>query len=98
VKTFDVRDHIEAFVRQQFNVSATDPNFTQETDLLEGGYVDSIGVVEVVSFLQAEYGIEIPDSDLMSDDFATVDGLTRITTRLVEGAEAAGGEGEYSIG
>jgi hypothetical protein len=34
----------------------------------------------------------------MSNDFATVDGLTRIVTRLVEGAEAAGGEGEYSLG
>jgi len=61
-------------------------------DLLENGYVDSAEVVEVVGFLQAEYGVEIPDSDLMSDDIATVDGLARLVSRLFEGANVAGGE------
>jgi acyl carrier protein len=85
----DHRKNIEMFIRQQFNVSPTDPNFDQQTDLFEGGYVDSVGVVEVLGYLQTEFDVEIPDSDLLSDDFATIDGMARIVCRLDNGTCAA---------
>ena len=77
MELLEVRDRIDTFVRRQFSVSPTDPGFSQKTDLLEGGYVDSIGVAEVLEFLHTEFEVEIPDSDLMSDDFATIDGMAR---------------------
>ncbi len=44
---------IEELIHAQFGVSPTDPRFDREADLFEQGYVDSVGVVELLEFLQA---------------------------------------------
>jgi acyl carrier protein len=78
----DVGARIEEFVRTQFAISPTDPGFAGTADLFEGGYVDSVGVAELLEFLREEFGVELPESDLLSDEFSTVDGLAAIVTRL----------------
>jgi acyl carrier protein len=42
------------------------------TLLLENGVVDSIGVLELVGFLETEFGIAVTDEDLTADNFRTV--------------------------
>ena len=43
-----------------------------DTLLLENGVVDSIGVLELVGFLESEFGIAVTDEDLTADNFRTV--------------------------
>ncbi len=76
-----VENHIEKFIRNQFSVSPTDPRFDREADLFEQGYVDSVGVVELLGFLQEEFNVEIPDDDLLADDFSSISGIARIVLR-----------------
>lgn len=76
-----IEHRVEEFVRTQFSVSPTDPAFDRTADLFEGGYVDSVGVVELLEFLQEEFGVDIPDDDLLSDDFSTIAGIARIVSR-----------------
>jgi acyl carrier protein len=78
-------DRIEAFIRGQFDVGMSDPRFRRDADLFEQGYVDSVGVAELVAFLEEEFGIEIPEEDLMSEEFSNIDGITRIVVRLADG-------------
>jgi acyl carrier protein len=78
----DAEARIEAFVRAQFAISPTDPSFERSADLFEGGYIDSVGIVELLDFLGEEFGVELPESDLLSDDFSTVEGLAAIVRRL----------------
>jgi len=42
------------------------------TLLLENGVVDSIGVLELVGFLETEFGVAVADEDLNADNFRTV--------------------------
>jgi acyl carrier protein len=72
---------IEKFIRVQFSVSPTDPEFNREVDLFERGYVDSVGFVELLEFLSQEFGVEIPDEDLLDDDFSNITGIARIVSR-----------------
>jgi acyl carrier protein len=73
---------VETFVRQQFNVGDSDPGFNRKVDLFESGYVDSVGVAELLEFLSEQFEVEIPESDLFSDDFASIDGIASIIARL----------------
>jgi acyl carrier protein len=82
MKTADVEARIEEFVRVQFAISPTDPGFERSADLFEGGYIDSVGVVELLEFLREEFEVDLPESDLLSDDFSTVEGLAAIVRRL----------------
>ena len=40
--------------------------------LLEGGMLDSQGVLEVVSFIEQRFAITIPDEDLVPEHFQTI--------------------------
>ena len=44
----EVSQEVEQFVRKQFAVSAGDPSFGTQTDLFDGGYVDSVGLAEML--------------------------------------------------
>jgi acyl carrier protein len=72
---------IEKFIRDQFSVSPTDPEFNREVDLFERGYLDSVGYVELLEFLSQEFGVEVPDEDLLDDDFSSITGIARIVSR-----------------
>jgi acyl carrier protein len=73
---------LESYVRRQFAVGERDARFSRNAALFDLGYVDSVGVVELLAFVRETFGVEIPDDDLLSDDFSTLDGIARIVCRL----------------
>jgi acyl carrier protein len=78
----DVADRIEGFVRSQFSISPSDPGFGRTSDLLDGGYVDSVGFVELLEFLGEDFGVEVPENELLSEEFSSIDGMARVVSRL----------------
>ena len=44
--------------------------------LLESGIVDSQGILELVTFIEGEYGITVPDDDLAPENFQTIDRIS----------------------
>ena len=80
----EVAARTEDWVRGHFSVNAADPRFARDADLFEGGYVDSVGLAELLAFLEEEFSVEIPDEVLVSDEFATIEGIARIVCRLVD--------------
>jgi acyl carrier protein len=79
----DVQDRIEKYVREQFGVGDADLRFGPTVDLYESGYVDSVGVVELLAFIGEEFGVEVPEHDLVSPAFSSVEGIARIVGRLL---------------
>ena len=77
----DVAGAVEQFVRREFSISATDENFDHNVDLFEDGYVDSVGVTELLAFLESAFAVAIPEDDLFSSEFSTIEGIARIVAR-----------------
>lgn len=77
-----VAGRIEAFVRTQFAITPSDTRFSRSALLFEHGYVDSVGAVELLAFIQDEFGVVVPDEELLSDAFSTIDGIATIIGRL----------------
>jgi acyl carrier protein len=78
-------DAIEAFVRETFAVAPDDPYFGRDRDLFGVGYVDSVGLVELLAWVEERWGIDVPDDVLVSDEFTTIDGMARVLARLAGG-------------
>jgi acyl carrier protein len=54
----------------------------QEGDsLVEGGIIDSTGVMELIEFLESQFGIEVSDEDTVPSNLDTVANLTRFVLR-----------------
>jgi acyl carrier protein len=77
----DVAAAVEEFARREFSIKPSDRRFDRKVDLFEDGYVDSIGVIELIQFLERTFAIEIPEADLFSPEFSTIEGIARIVTR-----------------
>ncbi|MGH4019211.1 MAG: acyl carrier protein [Pseudonocardiaceae bacterium] len=80
----EIADRLEAFVRTQYSIGADDPGFTREVDLFDLGYVDSIGLVELLTFINANFEVEVEDDDLLSDEFSNIHGMAKIVCRQGE--------------
>ena len=65
---------IREFVVDTF-LLGDDDGFDDDDSLIEGGIVDSTGVMELVSFLEETYGIAIEDRELVA---ANLDSITRL--------------------
>lgn len=76
-----VADRVERYIRTQFRVTPGDTRFSRSLPLFEAGYVDSVGVVELLVFLTEEFAVHLPDDALMSDEFSTIDGIAAIVCR-----------------
>ncbi len=77
----DVAAAVEEFARREFSIKPSDRRFDRTVDLFEDGYVDSIGVIELIQFLERTFAIEIPEADLFSPEFSTIDGIAKIVVR-----------------
>jgi acyl carrier protein len=77
-----VAERLEQYVVTQFRVAAGDTRFSRSQPLFDMGYVDSVGVVELLAFLSSEFEVHLPDEVIMGEDFSTIDGIARIVVRL----------------
>jgi acyl carrier protein len=82
----EIAARVEKFIRAQFRVSTDDPRFTRDVDLFDSGYVDSAGVVELISFLESTFQAKIQDDYLFSEDFATINGIGKIVSACLDPA------------
>ena len=74
----DLLDFINADV-------SLDPSVTvvADTDLLLTALVDSLGVVEIVGWLQDRAGVTIDQLDVVLENFQTVDRMVALVERLL---------------
>ena len=71
-ETKTIEDSIIRFILMTFP-RARQKGLDSSMLLLENGVVDSIGVLELVGFLESEFGITVADEDLNADNFRTVE-------------------------
>jgi acyl carrier protein len=77
-----VADQLAAFVRERFQISDSDADFTYDVHLWDQSYVDSIGVLEILAFLEDQFGVRIPEDALFEEDRASINGLAGLVTQL----------------
>ena len=70
-----VNEQIRAFVGQNF-FAASGIEFTDEASLLDLGIIDSTGVLELVSYLESDFGFTISDSEIVPEN---LDSIARIS-------------------
>jgi acyl carrier protein len=60
---------IRTFLAQQFPMTK---NIGNDEPLLKNGLIDSLGILEVVTFMEKEFGIVVSDEDLLPDNFGSI--------------------------
>jgi acyl carrier protein len=50
-------------------------NIQMDDDLLSAGIIDSLGVLQLVSFIEEQFNIQMPDEDVVLENFQSVNSL-----------------------
>jgi acyl carrier protein len=80
----NTHDLSTALVELINNEVGLDPNviIDADTDLLVADVVDSLGVVQIVTWLEDQLGIKIAPADVTIENFATVRLMVALAERL----------------
>lgn len=73
-------DRITRFLLKTFPGART-RGIRTDTDLLEDGILDSVGVLDVVAFIEQEFAVAVQDDDLVPENFRSVASLTEFVRR-----------------
>ena len=72
-----VEEAVTAFVRENFLYARPDFPLGPDARLLEHGIIDSMGVVEIVEFLQSQFGVVVRDDEITEDNLGTIAAIAR---------------------
>jgi acyl carrier protein len=71
---------IRTFIQKKFPLARK--QLLKDSDaLLESGVLDSLGVLDVVSYLEQEFSIEVADDELVPENFQTIDRIAAFVER-----------------
>jgi acyl carrier protein len=79
-----VRTKVTHFIFDKFPL-ARKRQLNDDASLLETGIVDSIGILEIVTFLEQEFAVRVEDDDLVPENLGTIANITSFVTRKSDG-------------
>ena len=74
---YDVKTTIREFIVENFLFGDTSVVFDDDDSLMENGILDSTGILELVAFLEKEYGIRIANEEILPENMDTLNNLHR---------------------
>ena len=69
----NITQEIFDFIKTKY--SLYDIEFSDKTDLILKGIIDSMQVIELIMHLEKEYEVEFTEDDLLDNSISSVDGL-----------------------
>ena len=84
----DARTKIRQFIVENFYLPDPD-SFADDASLLDGGVVDSTGVLEVISFLERDFGLTVADHELVPENLDSIARIDAFVARKSSLASAA---------
>ncbi len=67
----EIRSRVRTFILEQFPV-AQRASLGDTESLVESGIIDSMGVLELVTFIEAEFEVVLSDEDVVSENFDSI--------------------------
>lgn len=67
----DTERHVREFIADNFILDADD--LDGDASLTRQGVLDSMGVLELIMFIEERFGLKVPDEDTVPENFDTID-------------------------
>lgn len=87
MKTEQIVERVRAFVDETFLYMRPDFTLGADDSLMGNGVVDSMGVMEMIAFLEDEFGVVVDDDDVTEANLGTLNAIARYVAARVPGAE-----------
>jgi acyl carrier protein len=81
---------IRDYVLENFLYARPDAELRADDPLIGSGVIDSMGILELVEFVQSEFGVAVDDAEITEENLGSIGAITRlIRSKAAASAEAA---------
>ena len=80
-----IKEKMKTFIVNNFLLGANADDLSDNDSFLEKGIIDSTGILELVSFAQEEFDINIEDAELVLDNLDSLNNLEAFITKKKQG-------------
>lgn len=72
-----IRQAMRSYITENFLYMRPDLQFGDDDSLLAKGVIDSLGVMELVGFVEEQFAVKAEEADVTEANFGTVGGIAR---------------------
>lgn len=77
----ELKAKIREYIIENFLFGDTAPLTDDTISLLDEGIIDSVGVMELVAFLEQDFGLTVEDEELIPENLDSVENLAGFISR-----------------
>jgi acyl carrier protein len=83
----EIKTQVREYVAKNLLFSDNGFGYDDDASFLQEGIVDSVGVLELVLFVEEKFGVAVDDGDITPDNFDSVNKLADYVQRHIDGAQ-----------
>lgn len=72
-----IEKRIRSYILENYLFTDKDDDLGNGASFLEEGIIDSTGIIELISFLQKEFSIEVSDHEMIPENLDSIDNIVR---------------------
>ena len=72
------QERVRAFIVEELRPPTGAEELTPDYPLIERRVIDSMGIFQIVTFLEREFGVEVADDELVAENFGTIGGIAHL--------------------
>lgn len=76
---------IRSFILEKLKFRGSPEDLTGSYPLIDREAIDSMGIFQLVGFIEDEFGVEVGDDDLIVENFASIDAILQLVERKQNG-------------
>jgi acyl carrier protein len=80
----EIRSKIFEFLKTNFFLDTIATPITDMDSFLEKGIIDSTGVLEVINFIQNDFGVEVLDEEILPENIDSVSNIVSYLARKMQ--------------
>ncbi len=81
-----MKDVLRQFINDNFLFGLQGRTFSDDDSLLEKRIIDSTGVLELIAFLDATFGVKVQDDELLPENLDSINRLARFIEKKSKAA------------
>ena len=73
----EILTRVRGFIQDNFLYMHSDFQLADDDRLLEKGVMDSMSIVEMISFIETEFGVQANEDEISEANFGSLNGIAR---------------------
>jgi acyl carrier protein len=76
-----IKDQVKKFIVQNFLFGQEEAEINADDSFLESGIIDSTGILELVTFIEETYEIQIADEEMLPENLDSLNNVSKFVIK-----------------